>query len=54
MGSFLQDVWYRAAEMPTNTWQWFDSLNREEWMVTLIVVCACGFVSLLGFQSRRL
>lgn len=53
MGSFLQDVWYRGAEAPSQTWQWFDSLNREEWMVVLVVVCAAGFVSLLGF-SRRL
>ncbi len=29
-----------------------DSL--EEWLVTLVVVCAMGFVSLLGFRSQRL
>jgi hypothetical protein len=54
MGLFFQDIWYRAAAAPANTWDWFNCLNREEWMVTLIVVCAAGFVSLLGFQSRRL
>ena len=54
MGSFLEDLWYRAAEAPSQTWSWFDSLNREEWLVVLVVVCAAGFVSLLGFQSRRL
>jgi hypothetical protein len=54
MGSFFTDLWYRAAEAPSNTWDWFNSLNREEWLVTLIVVCAAGFVSLLGFQTRRL
>ena len=54
MGRFLEDVWYRAAEAPANTWDWFNSLNREEWMVTLIVVCAAGFVALLGFHTRRL
>jgi hypothetical protein len=54
MGSTVQDIWYRAAEAPANTWHWFMNLNREEWMVTLVVVCAFGFVSLLGFQSKRI
>jgi hypothetical protein len=54
MGSYFQDLWYRASEAPHDTWQWFNTLNREEWMVVLTVVCVCGFVCLLGFQSRRL
>lgn len=54
MGSFFEDLWNRAAEAPSLTWDWFNSLNREEWLVVLIVICATGFVSLLGFQSRRI
>jgi hypothetical protein len=54
MGSILQDVWRGAAEVPSQTWHWFNGLNREEWMVVLLVVCACGFVALLGFHSRRI
>jgi hypothetical protein len=54
MGTFFQDIWFRAAAAPENTWQWFNSLSREEWLVTLIVVCAAGFVALLGFQARRI
>ncbi len=54
MSLFFQDMWYRAADAPSQTWEWFNTLNREEWLVTLIVVCAVGFVSLLGFQTRRL
>ena len=54
MGSFFQDTWYHAANAPAETWNWFNSLSREEWLVVLIVVCAGGFVSLLGFQSRRI
>jgi hypothetical protein len=54
MGSFFVDLWYRAAEVPSDTWDWFNALNREEWMVTLAVVCAAGFVCMLGFQSRRI
>lgn len=54
MGSNLQSIWDRAAEAPSHTWHWFMNLSREEWMVTLVVVCAFGFVCLLGFQSRRI
>lgn len=54
MGTFIDDLWCRASTAPSNTWDWFNSLNREEWLVVLAVVCAAGFVSLLGFQSRRL
>jgi hypothetical protein len=54
MGLTLQDIWYRVADAPSQTWHWFMNLNREEWMVTLVLVCAFGFVSLLGFQSRRI
>jgi hypothetical protein len=54
MGRFLEDIWFRAAAAPESTWDWFNSLSREEWMLTLIVVCAAGFVALLGFQTRRL
>ena len=50
MGSFFYDLWYRVAEVPSDTWDWFNGLNREEWMVTLVVVCAAGFVCMLGFQ----
>jgi hypothetical protein len=53
MYSFLESIWYRAGELPANTWQWFAGLSREEWLVTLAVVCACGFLSLRGFQAPR-
>jgi hypothetical protein len=54
MNSFLQDVWYGAIEAPGNTWAWFNSLNREEWLLVLTITCACGFVSLLGFRRNSL
>ncbi|HEY3394864.1 MAG TPA: hypothetical protein VGK58_19320 [Lacipirellulaceae bacterium] len=54
MGTFLQDLWYRAQAAPGDTWQWFNELSREEWLVVLTVVCACGFVSLLGFRRTSL
>ena len=54
MSSMIETIWYGAMELPSNTWQWFNGLNREEWIVVLAVVCAVGFVSLLGFQTRRI
>jgi hypothetical protein len=54
MSSFFQNTWDRVRDVPTQTGEWFNHLNREEWLVVLIVICAIGFMSLLGFQSRRL
>ena len=54
MGSTLESIWYRATELPGETWQWFDGLNREEWLVVLAIACAFGFVSLMAFNTRRL
>jgi hypothetical protein len=53
MNSFFQDVWDRAHQIPGDTWGWFNALNREEWLVVLVVVCACGFVCMLGFRGSR-
>jgi len=54
MTSFFEHMTDRAGEIPGATWQWFNGLNREEWLVVLTVVCVCGFVALLGFRSNRL
>lgn len=51
---WIEDIWYKTVELPDETVRWFFSLNREEWLVVLAVVCACGFVSLLAFNNRRL
>ncbi len=54
MGTFFQNTWDRVRDVSTQTGEWFNGLNREEWLVLLIVAGAIGFSSLLGFQSRRL
>lgn len=54
MGAFFEHCWNLTSDAPSQCWGWFNSLNREEWLVVLVVVCVFGFVSLLGFQSRRL
>jgi len=53
MGRFFEDIWYTLCAVPGGTWQWFNSLNREEWLVVLAVVCACGFISMLGFRGSQ-
>jgi hypothetical protein len=54
MSSVFESVYYGAAEVPNQTWEWFNGLNREEWLVVLAITFACGLVALLGFQSRRI
>ncbi len=54
MGAFLTDIWHRANGAPGYAWDWFNGLSREEWLVVLVVVCTCGFVSLMGLNSRRI
>jgi hypothetical protein len=54
MSDYFYTAWERVAATPDEIWAWFGRLNREEWLVTLAIVCACGFVSLLGFRSQRL
>lgn len=54
MATFFENTWDRARDVSMQTGEWFNRLNREEWLVLLIVICAIGFTSLLGFQSRRL
>jgi hypothetical protein len=54
MGEYFAIAWEKVSNVPGETWQWFGRLNREEWLVTLAVVCACGFVSLMGFRTQRL
>ena len=36
------------------TWNWFNGLNKEEWMVTLAIGATAGFVCLmLGMGNRK-
>jgi hypothetical protein len=54
MYAFIESIMYHVGDAQDRTWQWFNGLSREEWMVVLAVTCVCGFISLLGFQMRRL
>lgn len=50
---FIGGLWERTNDLPGHTWQWFNSLNREEWIVTLTVACVLGFLCLTGMRSHR-
>ncbi len=54
MGSFFQNIWLHVSEAPTQTFKWFMNLRQEEWLVTLVVVCALGFLCMLGFGGKRI
>ena len=36
-----------------DSWNWFNNLNREEWMVTLAIGAVAGFVCMLGRSIRK-
>jgi hypothetical protein len=54
MNSFFEDIWYGTAALPGKSWEWFNGLSREEWLVVLAVVCVSGFVCMLGFRGSRI
>lgn len=33
-------------------WLWFDSLNRQEWLIVLFVCCLCGFLFMKSWGRR--
>jgi hypothetical protein len=35
-----------------DTWHWFSTLSKHEWMVLLAIVAALGFLCLRGFTQR--
>jgi hypothetical protein len=42
--------WYDGAM--GGTWDWFNGLTREEWILVLGVAAAGGFMCMRGFGSR--
>lgn len=54
MGNFFAAAWDQMTAAPGEIWGWFGTLSREEWLVTLMVATALGFMSMMGLKSRRL
>jgi hypothetical protein len=42
-----------ADRILQTSWSWISSLNKEEWLLLLIVVTALGFLCMRGFGSRK-
>lgn len=42
--------WFGSAT--GETWNWFNSLSREEWVVVLGVGAALGFLCMRGLTTR--
>jgi hypothetical protein len=35
-----------------SAWEWFAHLDRQQWLVLLVVTTAAGFLCMRGFGSR--
>ncbi len=44
-------AWYDG--LMGSTWDWFNTLSRDEWILVLGVAAACGFLCMRGFGSRN-
>ena len=36
------------------TWNWFNTLSKDEWMIVLAVGCLLGMLMLRGMGKRRI
>lgn len=34
-------------------WDWFNGLNRQDWLMVLLGVCLVGFTFMRGLGSRK-
>lgn len=48
------DLYHRIHSGVDQSWNWFNTLSQEEWLVVLMVTCACGFLCIRGFGGKRL
>ncbi len=47
--NWIADKWAHGLG---DTWRWFNSLNTDEWLIVLGVVCVLGFLCMRGTGSR--
>ncbi|TWT72682.1 hypothetical protein Pla123a_39800 [Posidoniimonas polymericola] len=48
----MQYIIERLNDVPSDTWRWFSTLSRDEWMIVLAAVTFLGFLCMRGFGSR--
>jgi hypothetical protein len=52
MTELLRRFFSQSFDLRGDAWDWFNRLNREEWVVVLAVVSVLGFLCMLGYGSR--
>lgn len=48
----MQYVFEKLNTASAETWNWFNTLTRDEWMIVLVLVTALGFLCMRGYGSR--
>lgn len=48
----MQYLLERFNDAQRDTWHWFATLSRDEWMIVLGAVTFLGFLCMRGFGSR--
>ena len=49
---FITSFTDRFQVMLNDSWNWFNSLNYQEWFLLLGIVAALGFLCMRGYGSR--
>lgn len=52
MSAWQDNATQYLASKSGELWAWFDSLNREEWLIVLAACCAIGFLMVKGLGRR--
>lgn len=52
MADWQEIVSQYLAAKTNDLWVWFDSLNREEWLIVMAACCAFGFLLVKGLGRR--
>jgi len=49
---FLEQAADGMQSLLNETWNWFNCLNRQEWIAVLAIVAGLGFLCMRGFSGR--
>lgn len=53
MWEFLEQLADYVVSFFNHLWNWLFLLNRQEWILLLAAVSACGFLCMRGYGSRK-
>ncbi|MFV2066863.1 MAG: hypothetical protein ACC645_07750 [Pirellulales bacterium] len=52
MSYYLELIRMWIAESQASAWKWMNHLDRQEWIMLLLVVTLFGFLCMRGYGSR--